>query len=714
MRFAVPPHVQFVTPDTALVSWETDQPSESVVAHGTAGSWGPAITDSRPKTTHQLLWRGLEPRTRYQYRIQATSSATETRVSEVYDLDTALNYAMVPVPEGAAPFAGRPDQRRYEQAARSILAATGITRGLCLVLACNEGQLAFELARQSQLVVVGLDTDRDRVERTRALLRKSGVYGSRITLHHAPSLEALPLPQSFANLIVSDDAVLTGRLPGTAALIQTLLQPATGVACLGPLRDATSRESRESVEASMGGAKALADTVKSAMGDWVVARRELPADTGAWTHQYGDAGNTANSREGLQGVAGTDKLEVQWLGRPGADFGIDRNPRMPAPLAVNGRLFHQGLNRMVALDSYNGVVLWSHEIPALRRVNMPRDSGNWCADSSHLFVAVQDRCWELSAATGELLRTRPLVDPGLRTTHAWGFVARSSDLLFGSSVKAGAAYTDFWGEASWYDAKSGRGTEKVCSDDLFAIRRSTGETAWRYRDGVVINSTIGIADGKVLFVECRHPDITSTHTGRIGAPKLWEDQFLVALEEQTGRKLWEQPIDTIDGIVAFYLIAGSDKVVLMASAAGKYNLYAYGSADGKPLWQASHPWTNDNHGGHLQHPVMVRDTVFQEPSGYDAATGVLQSKTMGRHGGCATYAATANALIYRGESGSISMWDMDRGTVTRWHNLRPSCWLSTVAANGMVLSPEGGGGCSCGNWLETSLGFAPSPEAVAK
>ena len=49
----------------------------------------------------------------------------------------------------------------------------------------------------------------------------------------------------------------------------------------------------------------------------------------------------------------------------------------------------------------------------------------------------------------------------------------------------------------------------------------------------------------------------------------------------------------------------------------------------------------------------------------------------------------------------------DREAVTSWYNLRPSCWLSTVPANGMVLSPEGGGGCSCGNWLETSIGFAP-------
>ena len=75
----------------------------------------------------------------------------------------------------------------------------------------------------------------------------------------------------------------------------------------------------------------------------------------------------------------SSELEVRWLGRPGADFGIDRNPRMPAPLAVGGRLFHQGMNRMVALDAFNGAILWSLEIPDLRRVNIPRDCA---ADSS--------------------------------------------------------------------------------------------------------------------------------------------------------------------------------------------------------------------------------------------------------------------------------------------------------------------------------------------
>jgi hypothetical protein len=159
--------------------------------------------------------------------------------------------------------------------------------------------------------------------------------------------------------------------------------------------------------------------------------------------------------------------------------------------------------------------------------------------------------------------------------------------------------------------------------------------------------------------------------------------------------------------VVFYLLSDGPRVFVMASAAGKYRLRAVRGVDGADLWQAVHDWPRDNHGGHLQHPVAVRDAVYLEPCGYDAATGRLLTRNVGRHGGCATYAATADALIYRGEGGRVSMWDIGRESTTGWDNLRPSCWLSTVPANGMVLSPEGGGGCSCGNWLETSIGFAP-------
>lgn len=253
-----------------------------------------------------------------------------------------------------------------------------------------------------------MDNDCSRIERARAALGKAAVYGSRITLHHAAAADRLPFPQSFANLIVAEDGIVSGELSATASQVIPLLQPAGGVACLGPLRAASSAAAKGRVEDWLGKTKAHWDFVETSLGGWVVAGRELPPGTGAWTHQYGDAGNSANGQEDLQGVTSTDRLEVQWLGRPGGHFGLDRNPRMPAPLAINKRLFHQGMNRIAALDSYNGAVLWSLEIPALRRVNMPRDAGNWCADPHHLYVAIKDRCWVISAQSGEVIRTLSL------------------------------------------------------------------------------------------------------------------------------------------------------------------------------------------------------------------------------------------------------------------------------------------------------------------
>jgi hypothetical protein len=159
--------------------------------------------------------------------------------------------------------------------------------------------------------------------------------------------------------------------------------------------------------------------------------------------------------------------------------------------------------------------------------------------------------------------------------------------------------------------------------------------------------------------------------------------------------------------VVFFLACTDDAIVISSSAAGAYHLYGFDPDNGRLLWHASHNWPNGNHGGHMQHPVVLGNRVFLEPCGYDLQTGQRVTSGMGRHEGCATYCGTRHALVYRGQSRRIAMWHIDSGRITSWYNLRPSCWLSTIAADGMVLLPEGGGGCSCGNWLETSLAFAP-------
>jgi outer membrane protein assembly factor BamB len=251
----------------------------------------------------------------------------------------------------------------------------------------------------------------------------------------------------------------------------------------------------------------------------------------------------------------------------------------------------------------------------------------------------------------------------------------------------------------------------VCSEYLFALGKDTAERVWTYQKGAIINPTIAIGGRRIYFVECRHPKVTSPLSvangtgGRIGLAELWSEQYLVALDANSGRKLWEKGIDTADGIVVFYLSYGGERLFIASSAAGKYHLYAYDAGSGTALWDANHPWTSDNHSGHMQHPVVMENVVYLEPCGYNVKDGQRVTDQVGRHEGCATYIGTTGALIYRGKDRQIAMWDVKTGKTTCWNSLRPSCWISTIAAGGMVLSPEGGGGCSCAHWLQTSLGL---------
>lgn len=718
VQLALGPYVQYSTPSEAVVYWWTADDCASVVEYGLAGpgaKHSPSIRLVGPhrgklehrlehpelKRRHAMVLPGLEPGEVYAYRVLVPCDQGEAS-THVYELDTAMNYTVRPLPAGATISEDAEHAKQVREFAAEVLKRTDLSKGYCLVWGVTDGALLYELAVRSDLTVLGIDPDADRVQAVRQRLYEAGVYGTRISVQHVPDLAALPYPSNFANLIVSERAIADGQCPGKAAEMYRVLQPRRGRAvlyCLGKHgRTVENWLKADGVEYRRN---------RYSEDVFLTVSKPRPEGFGSWTHQYGDTGNTADSHDELGGATGTDQLQVQWLGRPGADFGIDRNPRMPAPLAANGRLFHQGMNRMVALDAYNGTILWSLEVPDMQRVNLPRDASNWCADDETLYLAVRDRCWAINHTDGRLRRTFDLPKAFPSEDHEWGYVACHDRKLFGSTVTKGAIYTEFWGHDAWYDRTTGTGTGKVCSEGLFAYDLRTGKPLWERQGGLAINTTIGVSDRGLFFVESRNEALRTSDSRRLNDPLLWADQYLVCLNAETGELAWERPIDTADGIVVFFLACRDDAIVIASSAEGKYHLYKFDATNGDPLWHVEHKWPSDNHGGHMQHPVVLADRVFLEPCGYDLATGKLLTSAMSGREGCATYCGTRHALVHRGQSRCITMWDFRTGRTTSWANLRPSCWLSTIVGDGMVLSPEGGGGCSCGNWLETSLAFAP-------
>ncbi len=699
---AVKPRLRFVARDAAVVRWETDRASPSILELGINGTKR-QIADAKPKTLHQLRISGLRKNRIYTCRIEAALDGRRA-LSAPFECDTFLNFSVPPVPADPRPYPG--SSKPCVLAAEHILARTPVRRGIALVLGCRQGRLAYELARRSELRVIGVDTDPAAVAAARRALMGAGVYGARISVRHVPSLAELPFPGQFADLILSERLLTDGDFAGTAAEVLRLLRPG-GIALLGQPRGAARKLTKAKLEAWLKAGGVKADVRDGESGLWATLTRPAPPGAGEWSHQYGRPDNSAFGGESLAGVTTTADMEVQWIGRPGPRAQADRNGRKPSPLAINGRLFLQGLRRIIAINAYNGTILWSLEIPNFLRFNVPRDCSNWCADPDHLFAAVGDEVWQIDAATGKVARTHSVLPgPHKDWQYDWGYVASVGDALLGSAVKQGSAFTNFWGGEGWYDAAAGPLAAKVCSDNLFALAKNSGSLLWSYADGLIINPTITVGGGRAYFVESRNADLKASDSRRVTMHELWQSQFLVALDLKTGRKLWERLVDTTDGHTAFYLAYGGEKLALVSSGGKKYQVCVYAAADGSEAWEASFGWPKGkgDHGSHMSLPAILGGRLYVRPSVFDLAGGKRLEPSMPR-GGCGTYAATKNAFFFR--AGSVTVWNPKTGKASAWSRLRPDCWVSTIPASGMLLSPEGGGGCSCGSWMETSLGFAP-------
>ena len=705
LELAVGPLLQFVDRRTAVVRWETKKPAPSLLDLSFSGETKHFVEPTL-KLQHAVTLEDLKRNRTYSFVIKAAAGSSAE--SQAYECDTFFNYESKSSAVGKNPFASSPSAKKYATAADQILRESAIDRGVCLVLGNRSGHLAYELSQRSRLRVICVDIDAARVATARESLHDAGLYGARVSVQKVESLDKLPFPSNFANLIVSETLLETGEPVGSAKEMYRVLRPSGGVAYLGqPAGDA------KKLKAWLDAA-GIKSEMKTSNGAWVKIVRAPLAGAGQWTHQYGGAHNAAFAGETLSGASASSEFVTQWLGRPGPRFQPDRNGRKPGPLSAGGRLFAQGLHRIVVADAYNGTILWSAEIPDMLRMNMPRDSSNWCADNDHVYVAINDRIWRFDAADGTRSKMYYVV-PGSNDewSYDWGYVASHGDSLIGSAVKQGAAFTGFWGKGEWYDAPKGSQTDKVCSDNLFALSKTDGAKKWEYTGGVVINPTITIGDGRVYFVECRNSKVRAADKRRIGAAELWQDQYMVALDVKTGRKLWERAIDTHDGVTIFSLAYGGKKLALVASGGGKFHVSTHRSDDGAPAWDHTFGWPGGkhDHGKAMSRPAIVGNTLYVRPKVYDLATGKVLAKTV-PGGGCGTYACAENSVFFR--AGTVTMWDARSGKASSWARLRPGCWLSTIPAAGMLLSPEAGGGCSCGNWLETSIVMAPKDKPEDK
>ena len=640
----------------------------------------------------------------------------------------------------SAPF---PEDERtdlYRTAAKEILDRSGQQTGFCLVLGSEQGRLAYELAQQSGLTVIGVEPDAEKATRSRQALERAGVHATRVTIVNAP-LNEIPFSNYFANLIVSDSLLVTGTLPCQGQHIARYLKPCGGVAILGRPTSAPSPAGADSNESIT---QWLTELYYKDEGEvitdapWFMLRRGKLAGAGEWSHQYGNVANTSFADDHRI----RDGLGVLWYGDPGPSAMVNRHEAAGAPLSTNGRMFIQGTDKIMAYDAYNGTFLWDYENPGAIRTGVfnNRETHNLAASDDRLYAAVNDKCTALDAATGKVVAEYKTPEPSDGIPRAWAYLAYDDGQLFGSSTVR-----------EELEARLRRRglTVKSQTDAVFAIDTKTGEQMWTYRGSNILHTTIAIGPHRIYFIDSsispeerqllyrQDKGELKNLTGE-AAQKAEEEmkkldlRLAVALDRRTGETLWQQPVNVTDttnvsaGGGSLTLMYADGHVVLCgANANGHYwkqflagefekrKLLVLDAENGKELWSKN--------ANYMNRPAVVGQDIYAEPWAFDLHTGNAKTRPhpltgeesewrFSRPGHyCGVITATPNMMFFR--SGFIGYYDLYNDSGTRhFAGQRLGCWINAIPGNGLVMIPEASAGCVCQFSIASTVVMEPKTE----
>ncbi|MEZ6048086.1 MAG: PQQ-binding-like beta-propeller repeat protein [Planctomycetaceae bacterium] len=614
-----------------------------------------------------------------------------------------------------------------QKAAADILKSTGIESGFCLIVGAEEGQLAYELAKQSQLKIYGIEPDPAKVRKARQNLKSAKLYGHRVVIHQA-DLGDIPYANYFANLVVSETALSTGTIPADPELIARHVKPLGGTICL------STSDAREWLQAMNLEEKA---EITEENGQTVLTRGALPGASN-WSHQYGNAANTASTED--RRVKGG--LSVLWYGDPGARKMVNRHEAAVGPLSVNGRLIVQGQDTVMAYDAYNGVKLWERENPRSIRtgVFLNENPGNLVASETSVFIMEREICWELDAATGEVIREHRVPVKENKQNYEWGYVAYNEGKLFGS-----ATIRD---EIEAKKRRRGKATVDN-TDSIFAIDVASGDVIWTYQGHNITHHTIAHGPDHVYFIDSHlttdqraallqedkseFENLTPEEEAEAEAKiKQIDARLAVSIKADNGEVEWEVPVDVTD---CSDIGIGGGKLTLMfqnnvlilcgANANGHYwqqfmkgefsqrRLVALSSIDGEKLWAKD---ANYRH-----RPIIVEDQLIAEPWSYDLYSGEQKMRQdpitgeevpwsimrSGHH--CGMITGCPDMLMFR--SGFTSFFDLkEDGGTQHFAGHRIGCWVNAIPANGLVMVPESSAGCVCLFSLASTITLEPRAE----
>jgi outer membrane protein assembly factor BamB len=618
-----------------------------------------------------------------------------------------------------------PSDEVWVDRARSILKATGVREGYCVAMGIGSGRLVTELVRHSNLRIVAVEADTDKVRSWRDRWAAAGLYGERIAIVQGDPA-TYPLPPYLAGLVVSEDLSGIKLAPVLVKKVLEVLRPYGGVACFHP----------EAAKSLAEAATALAGARIKESPAWTLLLREGPLPGSAnWTHEHADAANTRVSKDTLVKAP----LGLLWFGGPSHDGVLPRHGHGPQPQVIDGRLIIEGVDFLRALDIYTGRLLWETPLPAVGAFynNLFHQPGanssgtNFISTSDGIYVVYGSACLRLDPATGKKLtefKLPPL--PGKKSAR-WGYINVAGDYLVGGAdplfdPKAIKPPTgkNKTGDDDDNDRLLGRLFSKVArlqndnlssSKHLVVMDRHTGEVKWTVtaRDGFRHNGTC--VGGGRLYTLDRLSGLQLSRLQRLGQEPEHGPRLL-AFDLASGKKLWTAETGVFGTWLSYSekhdVLVEAGRVARDTITDEPKGMRAYRAGDGKALW------FDKSYTG----PAMIHgDTVLQGQGGCDLLTGALKMRPdpltgievpwqWTRNYGCNTPAASEHLLTFR--SGAAGYYDLchDGGT-GNFGGFRSSCTNNLIVAGGLLTAPDYTRTCTCSYQNQTSLALIHMPDA---
>jgi hypothetical protein len=287
------------------------------------------------------------------------------------------------------------------------------------------------------------------------------------------------------------------------------------------------------------------------------------------------------------------------------------------------------------------------------------------------------------------------------------------------------------------------------SHDLFCRDLAGGDPAgqghaWRWADGLVMDTTLTFTRDTVFFVGsdnayARHHDSGAMEIEQFLATDDAGGPALVALDLQTGRERWRRPLEQKLDLKWLVYVAESGGKLLVTRTGYKnvgqeryqgYDFTCLDAATGEMIWTK---WVQAEQAGDYTplkyaknsmsaRPVIVGDRfyLFADMLGkkirnyatpFSMATGERVGETVyaGNHDkGCSVAIASDDAFFYRDFMHACLPLDGDDIRKLTGAT-RPSCWPNTLPVGGLILAPEGSAFCSCGFPYQASFALAPLP-----